>query len=86
MYIMSIYAGAFARLWRSPLDGALFLHLPPAIDLELVAAALKAWFGPLNLVTVVRCVAALSTAYKLQRLTNPCMLACVRTLLSCARR
>jgi integrase len=40
----------------------------------------------LKLATVVQRVAVLSTAHKLKRLTNPCELASVRTLLSRARR
>ena len=61
-------------------------ELPPAIDQVLVAAGLKAKLGPLKLATVVQRVAVLSTAHKLKRLTNPCELASVRTLLSRARR
>ncbi|MDQ1093172.1 integrase [Xanthomonas sacchari] len=51
-------------------------ELPPA----------KAKVGPLKLSTVVQRVAVLSTAHKLKRLTNPCELPSVRTLLSRARR
>ncbi|PMQ03286.1 Tyrosine recombinase XerC [Dyella sp. AD56] len=61
-------------------------ELPPAIDQALVAAGLKAKLGPLKLATVTQRVAVLSTAHKLKRLTNPCELATVRTLLSRARR
>lgn len=61
-------------------------ELPPTIDQALVAAGLKAKVGPLKLATVVQRVAVLSTAHKLKRLTNPCELASVRTLLSRARR
>ncbi|MEB1101543.1 site-specific integrase [Xanthomonas campestris] len=61
-------------------------ELPPAIDQALVAAGLKAKVGPLKLSTVVQRVAVLSTAHKLKRLTNPCELPSVRTLLSRARR
>lgn len=61
-------------------------ELPPAIDQALVAAGLKAKVGPLKLSTVVQRVAVLSTAHKLKRLTNPCKLPSVRTLLSRARR
>jgi integrase len=55
-------------------------------DQALVAAGLKAKLGPLKLSTVTQRVAVLSTAHKLKRLTNPCELASVRTLLSRARR
>lgn len=61
-------------------------ELPPALDQTLVAAGLKAKVGPLKLSTVVQRVAVLSTAHKLKRLTNPCELPSVRTLLSRARR
>lgn len=61
-------------------------ELPPAIDAALVASGLKAKIGPLKLSTVVQRVAVLSTAHKLKRLTNPCELPSVRTLLSRARR
>jgi integrase len=61
-------------------------ELPPTIDQALVAAGLKAKIGPLKLSTVVQRVAVLSTAHKLKRLTNPCELPSVRTLLSRARR
>lgn len=61
-------------------------ELPPAADQALVAAGLKAKLGPLKLSTVTQRVAVLSTAHKLKRLTNPCELASVRTLLSRARR
>lgn len=66
--------------------GGLLSELPPAIDLALVAAGLKANIGPLKLATVTQRVAVLSTAHKLKRLTNPCELVSVRTLLSRARR
>ena len=56
------------------------------IDQALVAAGLKAKVGPLKLSTVVQRVAVLSTAHKLKRLSNPCELSIVRTLLSRARR
>jgi len=61
-------------------------ELPPTIDQALVAAGLKAKVGPLKLSTVVQRVALLSTAHKLKRLTNPCELPSIRTLLSRARR
>lgn len=61
-------------------------ELPPTIDQALVAAGLKAKAGPIKLSTVVQRVAVLSTAHKLKRLTNPCELPSVRTLLSRARR
>lgn len=61
-------------------------ELPPVIGQALVAAGLKANLGPLKLATVAQRVAVLSTAHKLRRLTNPCELASVRTLLSRARR
>lgn len=61
-------------------------ELPSAIDQALVAAGLKGKAGPLKLSTVVQRVAVLSTAHKLKRLTNPCELPSVRTLLSRARR
>lgn len=61
-------------------------ELPPVLDQTLVAAGLKAKVGPLKLSTVVQRVAVLSTAHKLKRLTNPCELPSVRTLLSRARR
>jgi len=61
-------------------------ELPTAVDQALVAAGLKAKLGPLKLATVVQRVAVLSTAHKLKRLTNPCELVSVRTLLSRARR
>lgn len=61
-------------------------ELPPTIDQALVAAGLKAKVGPLKLSTVVQRVAVLSTAHKLKRLTNPCELPSIRTLLSRARR
>ncbi|MEN5206687.1 site-specific integrase [Stenotrophomonas terrae] len=61
-------------------------ELPPTIDQALVAAGLKAKVGALKLSTVVQRVAVLSTAHKLKRLTNPCELPSVRTLLSRARR
>jgi len=61
-------------------------ELPPAVDLALVAAGLKANRGLLKLATVTQRVAVLSTAHKLKRLANPCELASVRTLLSRARR
>jgi integrase len=64
----------------------LVTELPAAADQALVAAALKAKLGPLKLSTVTQRVAVLSTAHKLKRLTNPCELASVRTLLSRARR
>lgn len=64
----------------------LVTELPPVIDEALVAAGLKAKVGPLKLSTVVQRVAVLSTAHKLKRLTNPCELPTVRTLLSRARR
>lgn len=64
----------------------LVCELPPAIEQALVAAGLKAKIGPLKLSTVVQRVAVLSTAHKLKRLTNPCELPSVRTLLSRARR
>lgn len=61
-------------------------ELPPTLDQALVAAGLKAKVGPLKLSTVVQRVAVLSTAHKLKRLTNPCELPSVRTVLSRARR
>jgi len=61
-------------------------ELPRVIDQALVAAGLKAKLGPLKLSTVIQRVAVLSTAHKLKRLTNPCELPSVRTLLSRARR
>ncbi|UPG96556.1 site-specific integrase [Luteibacter aegosomatissinici] len=61
-------------------------ELPPAVDQVLVASGLKAKLGPPKLATVTQRVAVLSTAHKLKRLTNPCELATVRTLLSRARR
>lgn len=61
-------------------------ELPAAADEMLVAAGLKAKLGPLKLSTVTQRMAVLSTAHKLKRLTNPCELASVRTLLSRARR
>lgn len=61
-------------------------ELPPTLDQALVAAGLKAKTGPLKLSTVAQRVAVLSTAHKLKRLTNPCELPGVRTLLSRARR
>lgn len=64
----------------------LVCELPPSIEQALVAAGLKAKTGPLKLSTVVQRVAVLSTAHKLKRLTNPCELPSVRTLLSRARR
>jgi integrase len=64
----------------------LVTELPPAADQALVAAGLKAKLGPLKLSTVTQRIAVLSTAHKLKRLTNPCELASVRTLLSRARR
>ncbi|MDQ7994974.1 MAG: site-specific integrase [Luteibacter sp.] len=64
----------------------LVTELPPAADQALVSAGLKAKLGPLKLSTVTQRVAVLSTAHKLKRLTNPCELASVRTLLSRARR
>lgn len=64
----------------------LVTELPTAADQALVAAGLKAKLGPLKLSTVTQRVAVLSTAHKLKRLTNPCELASVRTLLSRARR
>jgi len=64
----------------------LITELPPAADQALVAAGLKAKLGPLKLSTVTQRVAVLSTAHKLKRLTNPCELVSVRTLLSRARR
>lgn len=64
----------------------LVCELPPAIEQALVTAGLKAKIGPLKLSTVVQRVAVLSTAHKLKRLTNPCELPSVRTLLSRARR
>ena len=64
----------------------LVCELPPSIEQALVAAGLKAKVGPLKLSTVVQRVAVLSTAHKLKRLTNPCELPSVRTLLSRARR
>ena len=64
----------------------LVCELPAAIEQALVAAGLKAKIGPLKLSTVVQRVAVLSTAHKLKRLTNPCELPSVRTLLSRARR
>jgi integrase len=66
--------------------GGLVSELPPTVDQTLVAAGLKANVGPLKLATVTQRVAVLSTAHKLKRLTNPCELATVRTLLSRARR
>ena len=66
--------------------GGLVSELPPAIDQALVVAGLKANIGPLKLATVTQRMAVLSTAHKLKRLTNPCELASVRTLLSRARR
>ncbi len=64
----------------------LVTELPPAVDQALVTAGLKAKLGPLKLATVTQRVAVLSTAHKLKRLTNPCELPSVRTLLSRARR
>lgn len=61
-------------------------ELPPTVDQALVTAGLKAKLGPLKLSTVTQRVAVLSTAHKLKRLTNPCELPSVRTLLSRARR
>ena len=61
-------------------------ELPPTLDQAMVAAGLKAKVGPLKLSTVVQRVAVLSTAHKLKRLTNPCELPSVRTVLSRARR
>ncbi|MBH1553662.1 site-specific integrase [Stenotrophomonas maltophilia] len=58
-------------------------ELPPTIDQALVAAGLKAKVGPLKLSTVVQRVAVLSTAHKLKRVSNPCELSSVRTLLIC---
>ena len=67
-------------------NAGLVSELPPTLDHALVAAGLKAKVGPLKLSTVVQRVAVLSTAHKLKRLTNPCELPSVRTLLSRARR
>lgn len=64
----------------------LVCELPPEIDQALVSARLKATLGPLKLSTVTQRVAVLSTAHRLKRLTNPCELPTVRTLLSRARR
>ncbi len=61
-------------------------ELPTQIDEALVAAGLKAKVGPLKLSSVTQRVAVLSTAHRLKRLTNPCELPTVRTLLSRARR
>ncbi|GGA40820.1 site-specific integrase [Dyella nitratireducens] len=64
----------------------LISELPATVDQSLVAAGLKAKLGSLKLSTVTQRVAVLSTAHKLKRLTNPCELPSVRTLLSRARR
>jgi integrase len=73
------------HIQRKNKDG-LVTELPEAADQALVAAGLKAKPGPLKLSTVTQRVAVLSTAHKLKRLTNPCELASVRTLLSRTKR
>lgn len=71
---------------RKHKDGGLTWELPPEQDKALVAAGLKAKLGPWKLASVVHRVAVLSTAHKLKRLTNPCEVPAVRTVLSRARR
>jgi integrase len=66
--------------------GGLTWELPPEHDQALVAAGLKAKLGPWKLTSVVHRVAVLSTAHRLKRLTNPCEVPSVRTVLSRARR
>lgn len=71
---------------RKGKDGGLTWELPPDHDRALVASGLKAKLGPWKLASVVHRVAVLSTAHRLKRLTNPCELPAVRTVLSRARR
>lgn len=71
---------------RKGKDGGLAWELPPEHDAALVASGLKGKLGPWKLASVVHRVAVLSTAHRLKRLTNPCELPSVRTVLSRARR
>lgn len=71
---------------RKNSEGVLTWELPVEIDDALVQAGLKAKLGPWKLSSVVHRIAVLSTAHRLKRLTNPCELPSVRTVLSRARR
>lgn len=71
---------------RKAKEGGLTWELPPEHDRALVNAGLKAKLGPWKLASVVHRVAVLSTAHRLKRLTNPCELPAVRTVLGRARR
>lgn len=81
--VMQFVVDHVARKHR---EGGLTWELPPEQDKALVAAGLKAKLGPWKLASVVHRVAVLSTAHKLKRLTNPCEVPAVRTVLSRARR
>lgn len=71
---------------RTNAEGVLAWELPGDVDRALVQAGLKAKLGPWKLSSVVHRIAVLSTAHRLKRLTNPCELPSVRTVLSRARR
>jgi hypothetical protein len=55
---------------------------PPAVDQALVDAGLKAKSGPWTLATVRHRVAVLSTAHRLNHVTNPCEQPAIRMVLS----
>lgn len=71
---------------RKHKDGGLTWELPADVDQALVASGLKARLGPWKLASVDHRVAVLSTAHRLKRLTNPCEMPAIRTVLSRARR
>jgi integrase len=71
---------------RTNAEGVLAWELPDNVDRALVQARLKAKLGPWKLSSVVHRIAVLSKAHRLKRLTNPCELPSVRTVLSRARR
>lgn len=81
--VMQFVVDHVARRHR---DGGLTWELPAEVDKSLVASGLKSKLGPWKLASVVHRVAVLSTAHRLKRLTNPCELPAVRTVLSRARR
>jgi integrase len=61
-------------------------ELPPALDAQLIGAALKQRPGALKLSTVVHRVAVLSAVHQLKGVPNPCEAIAVRHLLKRARR
>lgn len=65
---------------------SLVWELPPALDMQLVAAGLKQQPGAFKLSTVVHRIAVLSAVHQLKKLANPCEAPTVRHLLAKARR